>query len=58
MLFAAHATGTFKQTLDKLKKFGLIILDHWGIAPFAERTQNDLFCEYGWRLRCDYSSPR
>lgn len=41
-LIAAHATGTFNQTLEKLKKFDLLILDDWGIAPFAERTQNDL----------------
>ncbi|OFA03716.1 IS21-like element helper ATPase IstB [Duganella sp. HH101] len=41
-LFAAHATGTFNQTLEKLKKFDLLILDDWGIQPFPERAQNDL----------------
>jgi DNA replication protein DnaC len=41
-LVAAHAIGTFNQTLEKLKKFDLLILDDWGIAPFSKRTQNDL----------------
>jgi DNA replication protein DnaC len=39
---AAHATNTFNQTLDRLKKFDLLILDDWGIKPFAESTQNDI----------------
>lgn len=39
---AAHATNTFNQALDRLKKFDLLILDDWGIKPFAELTQNDI----------------
>lgn len=41
-LIAAHATGTFNQMVDKLRKIDLLILDDWGIEPFSERTQNDL----------------
>jgi DNA replication protein DnaC len=38
---AAHATNTFNQTLDRLKKIDLLILDDWGIKPFSEMAQND-----------------
>jgi DNA replication protein DnaC len=39
---AAHATNTFNQTLDRLKKIDLLILDDWGIKPFTEMAQNDI----------------
>jgi len=41
-LTAARATTTFVQRLQQLAKFDLLILDDWGIEPFAKRTENDL----------------
>jgi DNA replication protein DnaC len=41
-LTAARATTTFVQRLQQLSKFNLLILDDWGIEPFAKRTENDL----------------
>jgi DNA replication protein DnaC len=42
MLVAAHATASFNQTLERLKKTDLLILDDWGLQPFAGRAQNDM----------------
>lgn len=39
---AAHATATFNQTLERLKKIDLLILDDWGLQPFLGRSQNDI----------------
>jgi DNA replication protein DnaC len=39
---AAHATATFNQTIDRLKKIDLLILDDWGLEPFSGRAQNDM----------------
>lgn len=41
-LTAARAITTFLQRLQQLGKFDLLILDDWGIEPFAKRAENDL----------------
>lgn len=41
-LVAAHATASFNQTLDRLRKTDLLILDDWGLQPFSGRAQNDI----------------
>jgi DNA replication protein DnaC len=41
-LVAAHATASFNQALERIKKVELLILDDWGLQPFSGRAQNDI----------------
>ena len=41
-LVAAHATNTFHQRLEQLKKIELLIIDEWGNEKYTQRAQIDL----------------
>jgi len=51
-LVAAHATVSFNQMLERLKKIDLLILDDWGLEPFKGRAQNDILELIESRLNC------
>lgn len=41
-LTTARATAGFTQKLAHFRRFDLLVLDDWGIAPFSPHTQHDL----------------
>jgi len=42
-LHIARGEGTYKKVLANYKKFGLLILDEWLLAPLSEGQTSDLF---------------
>lgn len=41
-LLVSHASGLFNQKIERYRKYDLLILDDWGMEPFAPRAQYDL----------------